>query len=344
MSGKRQAASVDTKREILDVEAIASIGHGRRRRERYALAAALRGKTRKFKPCRRPAEQPPARRQRKAVRVPAQFEIAGRCAAGGGQLDARDRLPADFSPRKLREPGDNLRAPEVGEFEVDLEAFESVRVYGHPVAVRSDREQLLPVSRGSGCFGLEGAGQLRENKRRQIVEIGRAETEIAGRQRIGANGQRAGEPRRGEAEPKIVNGPAAVVVPCDMGGALERMTVDISGQGRVRVDETGYVIGERFERDAGRLAVEEPTLAQIGFECGGEIGRRAAERGGDLRLAANARIKDLGLRDLDARAEIDLLASVLPIEARGPVLSARQKVSEAKTAAGRQPRGAGHVA
>ena len=64
------------------------------------------------------------------------------------------------------------------------------------------------------------------------------------------------------------------------------MAVDISGQGRVRVDEAGYVIGERFERDAGRLAVEEPSLAQIGFERGGEIGRRAAERAGDLRLAA----------------------------------------------------------
>ncbi len=76
------------------------------------------------------------------------------------------------------------------------------------------------------------------------------------------------------------------------------------------------MIGERFKRDAGRLAVEEPSLAQIRFQRGGEIGRRAAERGGDFRLAANARVEDLGLRNLDARAEIHLVAPVLPIELR----------------------------
>ena len=60
-------------------------------------------------------------------------------------------------------------------------------------------------------------------------------------------------------------------------------------------------------------------------------------------LPANARVEDLGLRDLDSRAEVHLVASILPIEPGGPVLSARQKVSETETAAGRQPRGARQV-
>src|SRR5580704_7435523 len=98
MAGKGQATSVDKKRQALDIQTVASVGQGRWRRERQPTAAALCGKTRKFKPRRRPAEEPPARRQRKAARSPAEVEVAGRCAAGRGQLDARDRLPADFSP------------------------------------------------------------------------------------------------------------------------------------------------------------------------------------------------------------------------------------------------------
>ena len=103
MAGKGQAASVDTKRQVLDVETVASVGHGRWRSERQRLAAALCGEAGKFKPRRRPAEKPPARVDREAARVPAQFEVAGRCAAGRRQLDAGDRLPADFGSRKLRE-------------------------------------------------------------------------------------------------------------------------------------------------------------------------------------------------------------------------------------------------
>ena len=147
MAGKRQAASVDKKRQVLDVETIASVGHGRRRRERERWPPPCAAKLASFKPRRRAAEEPPARRQRKAARGPAQVEIAGRGAAGRRQLDASDRLPADFSSRELREPGDDLRAPEVGDLEVDFEALESVRVYGHPVAVRSDRERLLARQR-----------------------------------------------------------------------------------------------------------------------------------------------------------------------------------------------------
>ena len=56
------------------------------------------------------------------------------------------------------------------------------------------------------------------------------------------------------------------------------MVVDISGQGRVRVDEAGYVIGERLQSDSGCLAVEEPSLAQVGLERGGEVGRRPLAR------------------------------------------------------------------
>ncbi len=133
----------------------ASIGHRRGPRERDALAAALCGETRKFKPRRRPAEQPPARRQREAARVPAEVEVARRRVSGRRQLDAGDRLPADFGPRELREPGDDLRAPEVSDLEVDLEALESIRVDGHPVAVRRDRKHLLALGDGGARFRLE---------------------------------------------------------------------------------------------------------------------------------------------------------------------------------------------
>ena len=231
MAGKGEAASVDKKRQVFDIETVASVGQGRWRSERQSTAAALCGKTRQFKPRRRPAEKPPARGQREAARVPAQFEIAGRCVACRCQLDASDRLPADFGSRELCESGDNLRAPEVGDLEVDFEPFESIRVDGHPVAVRCDRERLLALGDGGACFRLKSASQLREHKRRQIIEIGRAETQVASRQRIGANGEGAGEPRRSEAERKIVDRPAAVVVSCDMRRPLERIAVDISGQG-----------------------------------------------------------------------------------------------------------------
>src|SRR3984957_11546460 len=132
-------------------------------------------------------------------------------------------------------------------------------------------------------------------------------------------------------------------MPCDMRRALQSMAVDVPGQSRVRVDEAGYVIGEGFESDAGCLAVEEPSLAQIGPERGGEIGRRAAQGGGNLGFAGNAWIENLGLRNLDARAEVHRVAAVFPIELRRSMLSARHKVREAEPAAGRQPRGAGQV-
>src|SRR5580698_10742407 len=114
--------------------------------------------------------------------------------------------------------------------------------------------------------------------------------------------------------------------------ALERIAVDIARQGRVRVDEPGYVIGERFQGYSGRLAVEQFPLAQIRFQRGGKIGRGAAQSGGDLRLAADARVKDLGLRNCDARADIHLVGPALPIELRGSMLSTRQKIREAEPA------------
>src|ERR1700733_4000650 len=98
MSGKRQAASADAKGQILDVEAVGSIGHRPRACERDALAAALSGKTRKLKPRWRSSEQPPARADREAARIPAQVEVAGRGVPRSCQLDAGDRLSADFGP------------------------------------------------------------------------------------------------------------------------------------------------------------------------------------------------------------------------------------------------------
>src|ERR1700722_2969934 len=216
MAGKRQAASADMESEILDVEAVGFIGHRRRRRERDTWAAALGGEGRKLETRWWAAEEPPTRVDRKAVRVSAQFEVAGRGAAGRRQLDASDRLPGDFGSGELRDPRDNLRAPEVSDLEVDLQAFDPVRVDGHPVAVRRDRKHLLALRDGGARFCLKSAGQLREDERREIVEIGRAEAQVAGRQSVGANGEGAGEPRRSEADAEIVDGPAAVAVSCDM--------------------------------------------------------------------------------------------------------------------------------
>ena len=121
------------------------------------------------------------------------------------------------------------------------------------------------------------------------------------------------------------------------------MAVDIAGEGSVRVDEAGHVIGERFQGDAGCLAVKEPPFAQVGLHGGGQIGRRSAQRGGNFRLAANARVENFNLRNLDSRAKLHLVASVLPIELSRSMLSPRKKIGEAEPASRRQPRGAGHV-
>src|ERR1700733_7065634 len=229
MARKGQADGIEKKHQVLDVETIASVGQGRRRRERQPTAAALCGKTRQLKPRRRSPEQPPARGQRKAPRSPTEVEIACRGAARRRQLDASDRLPGDFSPGELREPGEDLRAPQVGDLKVDFEALESARGYGHPVAIRRDRERLLSISSGGAGLRLKSAAELRENERRQIVEICRAEAQVAGRQGVGANDQRPSEARRSETKSKIVDRPAAVVMPCDMRRPLKSMAVDISG-------------------------------------------------------------------------------------------------------------------
>ena len=81
MARKRKAAGVDKKHEVIDVETIASVGQRRGRRERHPAAGALSDKGRKLKARRRPAEKPPARRQREAARGPAEVEIARRGAA-----------------------------------------------------------------------------------------------------------------------------------------------------------------------------------------------------------------------------------------------------------------------
>src|SRR3984885_12939334 len=135
--------------EILDVEAVGSEGHRRRRRERDALASALRVEGRKLETRWWASEEPPARVDRKPVRVPAQFEVADRCGASRRQLDAGDRLSGDFGSGELREPGEDLRAPQVSDLEVDFEALEAIGADRHPTAVRRDRERLLAVSRGS---------------------------------------------------------------------------------------------------------------------------------------------------------------------------------------------------
>ena len=101
--------------EILDVEAVGSVSDSRGPRERDALAAALSGEARKVEPRRRPAEKLSPRVDREAVRVPAQFEIARRRIARRRQLEAGDRLPADFGARELRDPGNDFGAPQVGE-------------------------------------------------------------------------------------------------------------------------------------------------------------------------------------------------------------------------------------
>ena len=343
MAGERRGGRRRPQREVLDVQTVASIGQGRGRRERDALAAALSGEAGEFETRRRPAEEPAARREREAARVPAQVEIARRRAARRRQLDAGDRLPADFGARELGEPGDDLRAPEVGDLEVDLEAFEPIRVDGHPVAVRRDREHCLPSATEALAFAWiapvsfvrtsgDRSSRLAALKLKSPVASVSAPTASAPASRAEAR-----------LSAKIVDRPAAVAVLCDMRRALERMAVDIAGQGRVRVDEAGHVIGERFERDAGRLAVEELPSPKFAFSAAvrSEGAPLSAPAISALPLTRGSR--NMGLRNLDARAEIHLVASVLPVEPRGPMLAARQKIGEAEPAARRQPRGAGQV-
>ena len=151
-------------------------------------------------------------------------------------------------------------------FEVDLEAFESVRAERHPVAVRDDRDRLPAVRSRSAHFRLKRAAHPRQHERREIVEIGRAEAELAIRQPVGADRDGAREARRGQCQREIVDPPAAVGGLRDMGRALQLVAVDVARRRGVASTCTGDVDRIGLEGDAGRLAVEQTAGAQGRFQ------------------------------------------------------------------------------
>ena len=169
-----------------------------------------------------------------SARGRARFPLKSRSLADGAacrrQLDASDRLPRDFSSGELREPGDDLRAPEVGDLEVDFEALKSVgadassgRCSQRPRAI------CLPSAMEALAFASTAPVNFVRTSGDRSSRLVALKLEVASRQSVGANREGAGEPRRSEAERKIVDRPAAVVVSCDMRRALERIAVDISG-------------------------------------------------------------------------------------------------------------------
>ena len=96
MAGERQPAGVDAEREILDVEAVASVSQGRRARERDAPAGALAVKLASSRRVGGPPNSRPRAFIARPRAVPAEFEIARHRAAGRRQLDVGDRLPAEL--------------------------------------------------------------------------------------------------------------------------------------------------------------------------------------------------------------------------------------------------------
>ena len=103
------------------------------------------------------------------------------------------------------------------------------------------------------------------------------------------------------------------------------------------------MIGERFERDAGRLAVEQPSFAQIRLQ------RAARSEGAPLSAATTSPRRRRGDRGPGppesrfARRDPPCRRPYSPLSRADPCCAARQKIGEAEPAARHEPRGAGHV-
>ncbi len=198
--------------------------------ERDPPAVAFRREAREVEPRRRPAAQPPARFDREPAHDAAGVEIGDVGARPRVQPDVADRLAGDRGAGELRGPLDRPRAPKVGDGHVDLETLEPIVADAHAVAVGDDRGRLFAAVGRGGDLRLKRAAELRENQRREIVEIFGAEGDLAGREPVRADRQRAREVRRGEAQSEIVERPSAVGAFGDMGGAGERLAVDVAVQ------------------------------------------------------------------------------------------------------------------
>ena len=257
-----------------------------------------------------------------------------------GQPDVGKGLSGDLSPGEPGLARDAPRAPQVADFEIDLEAFEPVCTERHPIARRDDRDRLPAARRGGADFRLERAAHLCQHDWREIVEIGRAEFELAGRQLIGADGDMARKLRRREAQREIVDAPAAIGGFRHMGRALQLVPVDVARGRGGRLDRTGNMGRLSLEGDARRPAVEQTALAQSGLQRGAEIVGNARQPRGDLGFARYAGIEDAGLRDVDAGVEVHLVAAEIAVEPGLPMRSAGGEVGETEASARRRARGA----
>ena len=250
-------------------------------------------------------------------------------------------MSADLGAREPRLSGDALGGPEIVDRHVDLEPFEPGAADAHLVARRGDRKRLLTRGACRLHLRLNGAAQLGEDERRQIVEIRRAEVQRAIGQLIRADRHGAVEMGRGEAQAEIVKHPSAVRPPGDMRRPLKRVAVDVAGQRRLRFEEPGEVTRLSLQREAGDFAIEQPAFAEGRLQASAEIVGRPGQRGDDRGPADHARIDNLDLGQVDPRIDVDLVACVTPVEPRGPVRARRHEVGEAEAPARHRPRGAG---
>ena len=166
----------------------------------------------------------------------AEVELVRIALAGRGELDIGDGLAGDFGADEPGEARCVSRPPEVGDLEVDLEAFEAVGAESHSVAVRDDGDRLPPVGGRSAHVRLKRAAHLREHERREVVEIVGVECELAVRQSIGADRHGARDPHRGEGQRETVGAPAAVCRLGQMGRALQLVAVNVARGGGGRID------------------------------------------------------------------------------------------------------------
>src|SRR5271165_4315149 len=96
-----------------------------------------------------------------------------------------------------------------------------------------------------------------------------------------------------------------------------------------------------FQGEAGRLAVEQTSVVEAGFEIRVEVGGGSAQSSHDFRLAGNARIEELSLRHVDSGADIDLVARVISVEQSRSVRARRLQIGEAEAAVRQRLCGAG---
>ncbi len=183
-----------------------------------------------------------------------------------------------------------------------------------PTLIRSlfgdDRRGLPPAVGRGGDPRLKRAAEFRENERREIVEVLRAEGDLAGREPVRADRQRAGQTRRREAQGPDRRSPirrraplATWPEPASGWPSMSPVSEALASSSPVR-----WLASSR-QRDAGRLAVEQPAGAERGLHLGAEVVGRAGQARDERGLAVDPRIDGLRLRDLDRGADVGLAAA-----------------------------------